>query len=218
MSLSVPVKANITVEAACVLPLFVFFMAGWLIFGNALLQTISAQTELAHQVKQQAIEQSVEWWNEGGTGKLGGQMISEESRIPFSSLFSIGNSVWISRFSVRAWTGRQPGKSDGWDGEGEKEQMVYVTLHGEVYHKNPSCTHIDLSIRRIDKTHLEAARNKNGEKYRPCEECGGKEGAVYITDTGNRYHHSLECGGLKRSVVQIPLTQLEDLRPCSRCS
>ena len=60
-------------------------------------------------------------------------------------------------------------------------------------------------------------RNQNGERYHACEECGGKGDIVYITDYGKKYHSSLECSGLKRSVLKVPVGQVENRRPCSRC-
>lgn len=42
---------------------------------------------------------------------------------------------------IKAWTGYEAG------GFGEEDdQIVYVTDTGVVYHKNPHCTHLDLSI------------------------------------------------------------------------
>ncbi|MSR92821.1 hypothetical protein FYJ34_00650 [Clostridiaceae bacterium 68-1-5] len=31
------------------------------------------------------------------------------------------------------------------------EEVVYVTETGLVYHKDPNCTHLDLSIRQVEK-------------------------------------------------------------------
>ncbi|MBD8948918.1 MAG: pilus assembly protein, partial [Blautia obeum] len=59
-------------------------------------------------------------------------------------------------------------------------------------------------------------RNKSGEKYHACERCrAGSAGSVYITGEGNRYHGSLSCSGLKRTVEEV-LQKDCGLRPCSK--
>lgn len=213
------VKASMTIEMACVLPMFLLCMAGFLMFGNGLLEAISAQTRLANQVKEEAVAAAVEACKGMGWGSTSEEMASGEAVTSFQALFWIGDFIWIQQFRVRIWTGRDPAWGFGWNGEGEEsdKRMVYVTVNGEVYHIDPKCTHIHLSIHSVQNEELKELRNENGEKYHACEYCGGGTGTVYITDSGNRYHHSLECSGLKRTVMQIPLTELGGLRPCSRC-
>lgn len=126
---------------------------------------------------------------------------------------------FIQRGSVRAWNGRSGsgGGNDGAEGT-DTVQKVYVTEHGTVYHTDSNCSHIRLSIQQIAKGALDGMRNTYGEKYHACEKCGKAAGSsVYITTDGNRYHSSLECGGLKRTVKEVPLDELGNLRPCSKC-
>lgn len=124
------------------------------------------------------------------------------------------------RARVRAWTGRDgDGSSQGEEqGEEEKNEHVFVAETGHVYHKDPACTHIRLSIKTLPRSSLSGARNKSGGKYHACERCGGGTGDnVYVTDYGDRYHSSLTCSGLKRTVKSVPLSELEGWRACSRC-
>lgn len=123
------------------------------------------------------------------------------------------------RASVRGWTGRSG--SEGAEGSGDEVSgsRVYVTEHGTVYHTDPNCTHIRLSIRQVRKNSLSSLRNSSGEKYHSCELCGAAAGSnVYITNEGNRYHSSLECSGLKRTVHQVSLEEVQEKRPCSKCA
>lgn len=102
--------------------------------------------------------------------------------------------------------------------ENSDEIIVYVTPHGTVYHKNRNCTHIQLSIQPYLKKDIEEKRNENGGRYYPCERCGSNSrDIIYITDTGDRYHSTVTCSGLKREIMAVPLSQVGGRNPCSRC-
>ena len=89
---------------------------------------------------------------------------------------------------------------------------------GLVYHKDYHCTHLDLSIRMASGEEVSSLRNESGGKYYACEHCGGGSGgAVYITSYGDRYHSSLSCSGLKRTVYAVPLSEAVGKGACSKC-
>lgn len=147
-------------------------------------------------------------------------VITYQIRSPLQMVTLPGN-FFLQRASVRAWTGR---KISGKKGDGSEEQdgqdTVYVTATGSVYHENPECTHLKLSIRKVDREDLESLRNSGGGKYHVCEKCGdsGAGGSVYITNEGGRYHTSLSCSGLKRTVREVSSDEAEHMRACSKCS
>lgn len=127
----------------------------------------------------------------------------------------------VVRARVRAWTGREGVKGSGSDGEGEEEtsEKVYVAETGSVYHMDPDCTHIRLSIQTVQRSALKGLRNTSGGKYHACEKCrGGSGDEVYISPYGDRYHGTLGCSGLKRTVHTVAKDEAEDLRPCSKCA
>lgn len=128
---------------------------------------------------------------------------------------------FLQRASVRGWTGRKgsDGNSSDASGKGTNgDTKVYVTAHGTVYHTDLQCTHIKLSIQSVDFASVEDLRNNGGAKYHSCEYCGSKAGSqVYITREGNRYHSTLDCGGLKRTIKEVSLDELGDIRACSKC-
>ena len=137
-----------------------------------------------------------------------------------SGLVKIPWIFFVQRACVRGWVGREgsgQGEGDG-DSDDPNEQTVYVTEHGSVYHTDPNCTHIRLSIEQVSEEEAHARRNRYGEKYHACERCGGGSGQVYITSDGNRYHSSLECSGLKRTVREMTRGETDGLRPCSKCA
>lgn len=144
-------------------------------------------------------------------------VLTYQIRSPFS-LVQLPGNFFLQRARVRAWTGRSESVSD--DGENsDSGDYVYVTETGSVYHDDPDCTHLKLSIRMVDAESLDSLRNNNGGKYHACEICGDSSpsGTVYITNEGTRYHNSLECSGLKRTVRQVSREDIGDLRACSKC-
>lgn len=105
--------------------------------------------------------------------------------------------------------------------KGEDEDfLVYITENASVYHKNENCTHLRLSIMEIEKSQLKTIRNENGGKYKACEKCirgAEAEENVYVAKEGDRYHVSLSCSGLKRTVYTVEYSMVKDKRKCSRC-
>lgn len=102
----------------------------------------------------------------------------------------------------------------------KEDTIVYVTDSGSVYHRSEECTHLKLSISNISKEELVSARNENGGKYKSCEKCVKKEmekNNYYITKDGDRYHNSLSCSGLKRTVYSVYYSEVKNKRKCSRC-
>ncbi|MCR4740515.1 MAG: pilus assembly protein [Lachnospiraceae bacterium] len=103
--------------------------------------------------------------------------------------------------------------------KGTSPEYVYMTENGSVYHTDPGCTHIRLRIREVTKNDIGSLRNNNGGKYKPCEHCHAclTDGILYITPEGDRYHVSLTCSGLKRTVKTVKLSDIPGVPPCLRC-
>lgn len=145
-------------------------------------------------------------------------VMTYQIRSPFG-IFQLPGNCFVQCAVVRAWVGRS---TEGGTGGGEKQlsqnSCVYVTTTGTVYHEDPECTYLKLSIREVSKNELADLRNNSGEIYHVCELCGasGSE-TVYITAEGNRCHSSLACSGLKRTVMQVTREETGHLRACSKC-
>ena len=93
-----------------------------------------------------------------------------------------------------------------------------MTEYAEVYHRKLSCRHLKLSIRQVFYEELAGLRNDDGARYYPCEYCWQKgQLYAYITDDGIRYHSTLHCQGLSRSIRTVRLSETGALRPCSVC-
>lgn len=131
----------------------------------------------------------------------------------------------IGFFQIKGITIYQESKSKKWTGQpAEQEEQasyVYVTEYGEVYHSSKECHYLDLSIQPVKVAQIGGLRNRNGHKYYPCELCAeeilGLED-VYITSYGEAYHRCLSCGGLKRTIYVIKLSDVGFRHPCSKCA
>lgn len=115
---------------------------------------------------------------------------------------------------IKGWTGDK-----GTPHSGNSSDLVYVTQYGVVYHKDLTCTHLDLSIRQVERKEVQSLRNENGEKYQACSFCQGKGEAtmLYITLQGDCYHESLACKGLSRKIYAIRQSDAYGLGGCSKC-
>ena len=118
-------------------------------------------------------------------------------------------------FKLSSWTGYQDG---GMGGEGS--DIVYMTDNGAVYHEDYNCSYLRLSIRYVPYEELDGIRNESGGKYHACDKCviGSAMTGVYITDSGTKYHNSLNCSGLKRTIHAVERSETGGVGGCSRCS
>lgn len=258
-------NAVLTVEAAFVLPIFLFAVLFFLYFFQLLYLQDSIQSGITEAGKfvsrygelteekegsnpakllilKQRFYQYLDRETVNENCIVGGiygislgtsRLMETEDEIEITAIYQIqfpipffGNktSTVIQRVRTRAFVGRDmKNLSDVGDGEpesGAEDFLVYVAENGTVYHRNENCTHLKLTIISIAKEQLESARNENGGKYKPCEKCIGNhkaEETVYIAREGDRYHNSLSCSGLKRTIYAVYYSVVKDKKCCARC-
>lgn len=105
----------------------------------------------------------------------------------------------------KAYTGRKGGF--GLSGAGG--EYVCVTEHGSVYHDDPGCTYISISVKRAGDPSLAG---------RPvCRHCRGSDGSGYVTVYGDVIHTNRSCSSINRTVRLVPKSQTGNMRRCSRC-
>lgn len=103
-------------------------------------------------------------------------------------------------------------KENDEDSEGT---YIYMAENGRVYHSSRKCYHIKLAIKQVDEETLRSSYSR----LTPCRLCARykKGGAIYVTEDGDRYHYSLGCSGLKRTIYRVKKDECGVCRPCSAC-
>lgn len=243
--LSLSRKASLTVEAAFVLPVFLFamlvflyFMRYWQGYG----QIAEGLAVTARQASQRGVFEKNEFYRyleeNGGSfsyisgGKSGISLkdsyispVTEKIRvkaeykvilpIPF---FSGPGMVVHQEVKSRVFSG-----TEAWcKGSAAEGGFVYVTKYGSVYHLHRGCSSLNPSIRMVFGTEVFSERNKKGGKYKPCGACMKnqklKEQALYITEEGDYFHSTPGCMGLNRTIYKVPFSEAAGMNACSKCS
>ena len=179
---------------------------------------LSAEAFLAEALhEEELIDRYVEngvWGIQLWKTRIDSQMIHLNAtyviRIPIL-FWDIGRMEFTSQNSMRRWNASHSDRED--------VDYVYITPTGEVYHATTGCRVLDLSIHKTDIDQMDKLRGKNGQKYDACTRCalGNKDGKVYYTDYGTRFHKDLFCSFLKRTIDKIPIEEIGTRRPCSYC-
>lgn len=258
-------KGSITVEAAFVLPLFIFAMLSIISFMEILRVQMKINSSLQQTAKEMAIyahvgeemldigdsvpafaknvalsetyvrskvvsDLTVDYLQHSpiqGASKLSfmGSKILEDDCIelrcdyavmPFFALSKGAGFITESTAVVHAFTGYDNTK---YTSSNATEQQVYITETGSVYHKNRDCHYLDLSIRQVEKDELYSLRNYSDGRYKACPLCAkhATSANVYVTNYGDCYHYDLQCSGLKRTIKEVSLCDVEGMHPCSKC-
>lgn len=152
-------------------------------------------------------------------------VISYRIKIPFPLLsflsFPLRQQI-VSRAFIGSYDGLGTGELPEDKENGEEDEEVYITETGTKYHRDMNCTYLKPDIICVNFEGLSDRRNGSGGKYYACERCmvkGGELDLCYITGEGTRYHRTVSCPGLKRTVSAISLRKAEETgkTPCSKC-
>ena len=205
---------SLTAEAALVFPLFMFAMIN-LCTLFLMFQSYGQHLAQIHQTgRQMAV-----WAYVQGTDveKQEVELMEIEYVKPLVNLMGYRGCLLVNGCVIHKWIGYDlKGTTDTGT---TKEQMVYVTKYGSVYHTLRSCSYLNPKVETVLKAVVTEKRNADGSRYTPCQTCEGNGQVVYITNDGEHYHSTVTCGGLKRTVDCISQkTALEQgRRSCSKC-
>ncbi|MCR4588944.1 MAG: hypothetical protein K5682_11090 [Lachnospiraceae bacterium] len=135
---------------------------------------------------------------------------------PVPGFFQVGLLPMGSRFYGHSWTGYAPSEEDAAKG---KEEYVFITENGEVYHRSENCTYLKPTIETLPISRVKSATNQDGSHYKPCRYCKGQGYGteVYVTPYGESYHSDLNCSAISHTIYCVPLSQVADRRACSKC-
>lgn len=240
------IQGSLTVEAALVLPIFLFAALSILYINQLLRDEEEVQWALTRTAREASVEYAV---SDGKitinplylTGKIN-RYLGEElsvnmgksrfdetsdtmelvaefsSSIPFPIIYS-RSFRFAECLTTRAFTGVKTRLEE--DAQ-EADTTVYVTKSGKVYHRSISCTYLTLHISQVKFQDLEYLRSESGGIYYACDGCcrGVVPGAgedVFICNYGDRYHRYRTCSKIKRSIQEIKLSEAGSRLPCSKC-
>lgn len=207
-------RGSMTVEAAVVLPIFLFALFTLIYVGEIIRLSANDQEKLMQNAM-----------------KMSTYAYSFDGILPESQILDLKNTWTVNipfvptpvrgvritdRARVRAFTGYD---NIHHRAEDDTEDItVFVTDYGRVYHTTRTCHHLQLSIRSIGRAEVSGERNLGGHRYYPCERCASRAGSrVYITGYGDSYHADGRCPGLKRGIHAMRLSEVDGLPPCSDC-
>lgn len=210
---------SITIEASIVVPLFLLASIMLLSVIDMMNSYIIQEEKCYEQARQMAVYGSI------------GSPLTEtdyiELTIPKVVHPPINGPgyqtfVMVNHCKVRIWNGYHGGDCNG---EDESKGYAYVTKEGEVYHKKRDCSHLNLTINQINGATISKKRNEEGAKYYGCEYCAKGilkrdlfKYTFYVTPYGNRYHTSLLCSELKRTVEVVPMRVAKEKPLCKDCA
>lgn len=134
---------------------------------------------------------------------------------PFLYWLPIGDIIIKDKFFGHAWVGF---RNNSVSEDKTLEEYVYITPTGSKYHFSQECTYLMVRIQAVKSWEIDDIRNGSDGRYYPCERCRPqREGLLYLTDWGNRYHGASDCSALKRTVYIVPLFKAGDRTACSKC-
>lgn len=238
-------SASITVEAALVLPVFLFAALSVLYLNKLLVYEEEVQWALDRIAREASVEYAVSekkavvtpayymvkmkrYVSDDLQISMLRSTFDEESQeicltadyaahAPFP-MISSRLFVMTQRVRTRAFTGVDTRAVE----ESGDDELVYVTKSGGVYHRDLSCSYLKLSISQIRYEDLAFLRSESGAKYYACESCcKGRaflgEEQIFICNYGNRFHSIRSCQKITRSIRQIKRSETGGRLPCSKC-
>lgn len=208
-----PLPASMTVEAALVLPLFLFAMAN-LLSLILMFQTFSAEEGKLHQAGREL--SMLAYGQESTEADI--RLVKVSAVKPLFPVAAFPAAAVVNGCVMHKWIGYDLSRESGGETD-DREELVYITQSGTVYHRERSCKYLNPSIQLISRDRAQNGENENGKRYTACQICGGAGELVYVTAGGERYHNTVTCSGLKRTIRSVTLEEAitAGRHACSGC-
>ena len=235
-------RASLTVEAALVLPLFLFVLL--LLALPFRMMTAERQVQRAAALAALQDEASAQY-----TASLGEQALKTARELvsdPNVSALSAERSSFLSdgetvsvvldyRYQIPVPLFRLPPLScsctatrRAWIGETDPEnrlsetaadELVYIGKNSTRYHKSAHCHYLSNALSALSVEAAKNARNAGGGRYHACPVCARAvtAGTVYIMPSGSAYHRDPACRAIRAYVRAVRLSEVRSLGPCSYC-
>lgn len=223
-------QASMTLEAAMVLPMFLFFSIALLTPMKALDTQRKLQTEMERSCEEISLylygqEKSGDdlWKQMDEQGNIEQKMIYKE-KIPFFFGAVPGISIEIAS-RRRGWigiSGKLTVSNVGNNGSEDEntEEMVYVGKGMGRFHRSRTCHYISNEYQTISRKEAQKMRDSAGHLFTACSSCGkiGEQNEmVYITSGGRHYHNRRDCQAMISYVRKVPISEVHHLGACSYC-
>ena len=97
----------------------------------------------------------------------------------------------------------------------EDSYKVYVTISGHVYHTSKYCTYL---VKYSDVVPLTNAHSLRIRDCNICRHLRSTSDYVFISETGDKYHYSLDCPIFSRYIYAVNYSSLDSFYTlCERC-
>ncbi len=119
---------------------------------------------------------------------------------------------------------RQRSYLKDWSGTdiAKKNKIVYITETGKVYHTTKNCSHLAIHIKKTNYENIQWKRNNSGAKYAGCSLCAKNKlqsgTIVFFTEDGTKYHTTLMCSKIRRTIIEADMEEVKDMRACLDCA
>lgn len=206
-------EGSMTVEASIAVPVFLFAMVNLLSIILQFGEYSSNLADMHRNAKELAVHAHI--LEDAGNDLV---ILSKIQALePMVPIMGFDTATTIVSCRVRKWTGYDVMKAAVTN---EEKEWVYITPNGRAYHINPNCSYLNPQIYSAVTEEIGKYRNASGEIYHQCETCRDitLTGICFYTEYGNRYHSTLKCSGLKRTIYSVQLSEVEGRHLCGKCS
>jgi len=208
-------EGSMTVEASIAIPVFLFAILNLLSIILLFGEYSSNLADMHRKAKELSVHAHI---LEDGQDVNNDLIIMTKAQQlePVISFIGFEPARTIVNCRVRKWTGYDTTQAGM---ETIEEEWVYITPSGNAYHRDRNCSYLNPKILSAITTTIDTIRNKDGEIYRICSSCknGSLTGICFYTEYGNRYHTTLKCSGLKRTIESVRLSETGGRHACNKC-